>query len=56
MGVLECHQLTPPNKMAELITHELCVKNWVEFMVEVQIRIFVMDKLEVQVRILLRDN
>ncbi len=56
MGVLECHQLTPPNKMEELKTHELCVKNWVEFMVEVQIRIFLMDKLEVQVRILLRDK
>jgi hypothetical protein len=41
--------------MVELKTHEL-VKNWVEFMVEVQIRIFLMDELEVQVRILLRDN
>ncbi len=30
MGVLECHQLTPPNKMVELKTDELCVKNWVE--------------------------
>jgi hypothetical protein len=56
MGVLECHQLTAPNKMVELKTHELCVKNWVNFMVEVQIRIFLMDKLEVQVRILLRDK
>ncbi len=56
MGVLECHQLTPPNKMVELKTHRLCVKNWVEFMVEVQIRIFLMDKVEVQVRILLRDK
>jgi hypothetical protein len=56
MGVLECHQLTPPNKMVELKTQELCVKNWVEFMVEVQIIIFLMDKLEVQVRILLREK
>jgi hypothetical protein len=56
MGVLECHQLTPPNKVMELKTHELCVKNRVKFMVEVQIRIFLMDKLEVQVRILLRDK
>ena len=56
MGVLECHQLTPPNKMEELKTHKLCVKNRVEFMVEVQIRIVLMDKLEVQVRILLRDK
>jgi hypothetical protein len=56
MGVLECHQLTPPNKMVELKTHKLCVKNWVELMVEVQIRIFLMDKLEVQVRTLLRDK
>jgi hypothetical protein len=56
MGVLECHQLTPPNKLVELKTHKLFVKNWVEFMVEVQIRIFLMDKLEVQVRILLRDK
>ncbi len=56
IGVLECHQLTPPNKMAELKIHELCVKNWVEFMVEVQIRIFLMDKLEVQVRKKLRDK
>ncbi len=56
MGVLKCHQLTPPNKMMELKTHELCVKNRVEFMVEVQIRIFLMDKLEVQVGILLRDK
>ncbi len=32
------------------------MKNWVEFMVEVQIRIFLMDKVEVQVRILLRDK
>jgi hypothetical protein len=55
IGVLECHQLTPLNKMVELKTHRLCVKNWVEFMVEVQIRIFLMDKVEVQVRILLRD-
>ncbi len=23
MSVFECHQLTPPNKMVELITHEL---------------------------------
>ena len=56
MGVLECHQLTPPNKMVELKTHRLCVKNQVEFMVEVQIRIFLMNKVEVQVRILLRDK
>jgi hypothetical protein len=56
MGVFECHQLTPPNKMVELKTHKLCVKNWVEFIVEAQIRIFLMDKLEVQVRILLRDK
>jgi hypothetical protein len=55
MDVLECHQLTPPNKLVELKTHKLCVKKWVEFMVEVQIRIFLMDKLEGQVRILLRD-
>jgi hypothetical protein len=33
MGVLECHQLTPPNNMVELKTHKLCVKNQVEFMV-----------------------
>ncbi len=56
MGVLECHQLTPPNKMVELKTQELCVKNRVEFMVEVKIRIFLMDKLEIQVRIILRDK
>jgi hypothetical protein len=56
MDVLECHQSTPPNKMVELKTHKLCVKNWVEFMVEVQIRIFLINKLEVQVRILLRDE
>jgi hypothetical protein len=56
MGVLECQQLTPPNKMVELETHKLGVKNRVEFMAEVQIRIFLMDKLEVQVRILLRDE
>ncbi len=31
MGVLECHQLTPPNKMVELKTDELCVKNQIEF-------------------------
>ena len=52
MGVLEYHQLTPLNKMVELKTHRLCVKNWVEFMVEVQIRIFLMDQLDVQVRII----
>ena len=34
MGVLECHQLTPLNKMVELKTHELCVKIQVEFMVQ----------------------
>ncbi len=34
MGVLECHQLTPANIMVELKTHELCVKNQVEFMVQ----------------------
>ncbi len=56
MGVLECHQLTPPNKMVELKAHRLCVKNLVELTVEVQIRIFLMDKVEVQVRILLRDK
>ncbi len=56
MGVLECNQLTSPNKMVELKTHKLCVKNWIEFMVEVQIRIFLMDKLEDQIRILLRDK
>ncbi len=56
MGVLECHQLTPPNKMVELKTHRLCVKNRVEFMVEVKFRIFLMDKVEVQVRILPRDK
>jgi hypothetical protein len=32
------------------------MKKWVEFMVEFQIRIFLMDKVEVQVRILLRDK
>ncbi len=32
MGVLECHQLTPPNIMVELITLKPCVKNQVEFM------------------------
>ncbi len=31
MGVLECHQLTPLNKMVELKINELCVKNQVEF-------------------------
>ncbi len=31
MGVLDCHQLTPPNKMVELKTDELCVKNQGEF-------------------------
>ncbi len=31
MGVLECHQSTPPNKMVELKTNELCVKNQVKF-------------------------
>jgi hypothetical protein len=36
--------------------HELCVKNQVEFMVEVQIRIFLMEKVEIQFRILLRDK
>ena len=34
MGVLEFHQLTPPNKMVKLKTDELCVKNQVEFMVQ----------------------
>jgi hypothetical protein len=34
MGVFECHQLTSPNNMVELKTHELCVKNQVEFMVQ----------------------
>ncbi len=56
LGVLKCHQLTPPNKMVEFKTHRLCMKNWVEFTVEVQIRIFLMDKVEVQVRILLQDK
>jgi hypothetical protein len=56
MGVLECHQLTTPNTMVELQTHKQCVKNRVELMVEVQTRIFLMDKVEVQVRILLRDK
>jgi hypothetical protein len=32
------------------------MKNQVEFMVEVQIRIFLTDKVEVQVGILLRDK
>ncbi len=36
MGVLECCQLTPPNNMVELKTHELCVKNQVEFMVQLE--------------------
>ena len=36
MGVLECHQLTSPNNMVELKTHELCVKNQVEFMVQLE--------------------
>jgi hypothetical protein len=36
MGVLECHQLTPPNNMVELKTHKLCVKNQVEFMVQLE--------------------
>jgi hypothetical protein len=31
MGVLECYQLIPPNKMVELKAYELCVKNQVEF-------------------------
>ncbi len=31
MGVLEFYQLIPPNKMVELKTYELCVKNQVEF-------------------------
>ncbi len=34
MGVLECHELTLPNNMVELKTHKLCVKNQVEFMVQ----------------------
>ncbi len=34
MGILEWHQLTPPNNMVELKTYELCVKNQVEFMVQ----------------------
>jgi hypothetical protein len=34
MGVLECQQLTSPNNMVESKTHELCVKNQVEFMVQ----------------------
>jgi hypothetical protein len=32
------------------------MKNWVEFMVEVQIRTLLKDKVEVQIRILLRDE
>ncbi len=36
MGVLESHQLTPPNNMVELETHELCVKNQVAFMVQLE--------------------
>ncbi len=55
MSVLECHQMTPPNKMGDL-NPQAVHKNWVEFIVEVQIRIFLMDKVEVQVRILLRDK
>ncbi len=47
MGALECHQMTPPNKMVELNPQAV---------VKVQIRIFSMDKVEVQVRILLRDK
>ncbi len=31
MGVLECHQLTPPKKIVELKTNELCVKNQIKF-------------------------
>ena len=34
IAVLECHQLIPPNNMVELKTHKLCVKNQVEFMVQ----------------------
>ncbi len=34
MGVLECHQLTPPNKMVQL-NPQAVPENWVEFMVEV---------------------
>ncbi len=55
MGVLKCHQLTTPNKMVEL-NHKLCMRNPVKFMVEVHIGIFLMDKVEVQVRILLWDK
>ncbi len=51
IGVLKCHQMTPPNKMVEL-NHELYMKNPVEFIVEVQIRILLMDQVEIQVRIL----
>ncbi len=55
MGVLECHELIPPDKMMEL--HPQAVhEKLVEFMIKVQIRIFLMDKVEVQVIILLRDN
>ncbi len=36
MGVLECHQLIPPNNMVQLKTHKLCVKNQVEFMVQLE--------------------
>jgi hypothetical protein len=41
--------------MVEL-SHGLCLNNWVEFMVEVQVRIFLIDKVEVQLRILIRDK
>jgi hypothetical protein len=34
MGVPECHQLTPLNKMVELKTHELRVQHQVEIMVQ----------------------
>jgi hypothetical protein len=39
MGVLECHQLIPPNKMVELKTYELCVKNQVEFIGAIRVSI-----------------
>jgi hypothetical protein len=47
MGALKCHQMTPLNKTVELNPQAV---------VEVQIRIFLMDEVEVQVRILLKDK
>ncbi len=65
MGVLECHQLTPQNKMVELKTHNLCVKNWVEFILKFKSESFLWIKLKFKseyyseinsFRILLRDK